>query len=127
MNKLLGFFSVAIFVCTCGQAAPMQLLKSTPADGTVTDKSPSAFVLEFSERVKLHDLYVRRDGEKRATPVSNLPYAEAAAFTIAAPSLTSGGYVLEWRVFTHDFKALTGRVRFTVAGEQMATTSSSTH
>ena len=126
MNKLLGFLSVAIFATTSGQAAPMQLLKSTPADGTVTDKPPSAFVLQFSERVKLHDLWLKRDGEKRAKAVSNLPYNAATDFTIPVPSLTPGGYILEWRVFT-DSKALTGRIRFTVAGGQLAATPSPAH
>lgn len=122
MKKLRGFLSIVIFSSTCGQAANIHLLKSTPADGSVTDTAPSAFVLEFSERVKLHDLYLKRDDEKRATSIRNLPYAEATAFTVPAPSLTSGGYVLEWKVFTDDSKALTGSIRFTVSGGKVATT-----
>ena len=127
MKKLLGLFSIAILSSTSGHAADMHLLKSTPADGSVTDTPPSAFVLEFSERVKLHDVSLKKDDEKHARSVSNVPYAEATAFTIPAPSLTSGGYILEWRVFTRDLKALSGRVRFTISGGQPGATVSSTH
>ena len=126
MKKLVGSLSLAILWSTCGQAAEM-LLESTPANGSVTDKPPSAFVLEFSQKVKLHELSVKRDDEKRAKSVSNLPYKEATAFTIPAPSLAPGSYILEWEVFTQDSKALTGRVRFTVSAEQLGSTISSAH
>lgn len=121
--KLAGILSLAIVWSTCGQAAEM-LLKSTPADGSIAEKPPSTFVLEFSEKVTLRELYLKRDDEKRWRPVGNLPYKEATAFTIAAPSLAAGGYILEWRVFVGDTKALTGRVRFTVSAEQPASTTS---
>ena len=127
MKKLLGFLSIAIFTSIAAQAADLRILKSTPADGSVTDTPPSAFVLEFSERVQLHNLYLKRDDEKRGKSVSNLPQADATAFTIPAPSLTSGGYVLEWQVFTRDSRALRGSVRFTVSGGQPRTTLSSVH
>ena len=127
MKKLLGFLSIAIFSSIAAQAADIQILKSTPADGSVTDNPPAAFVLEFSDRVKLHNLYLKRDDEKRGKSVSNLPQADATAFTIPAPSLTSGGYVLEWQVFTRDSRALRGSVRFTVSGGQPKTALSTAH
>lgn len=127
MKKLLGFFSIAILSSTYAHAADMQLLRSTPANGSVADAPPSAFVLEFSERVKLHDLTVKRDDEKHPKPVNNVPSAQATTFTIPAPSLTSGSYILEWRVFTQNLTAITGRVRFTVSGAQLGTTLSPTH
>lgn len=125
MKKLIGFLSLAILWSACGQAG--ELLESTPANGSVTDKAPTAFVLAFSEKVKLHELYLKRDDEKRWTSVSNLPYREATSFTVPAPSLTKGGYTLEWTVFTENSKALTGRVRFTVSPEQLGSTLSSAH
>ena len=126
MKKLMGLVSLAILWSTCGQAGEL-LLESTPANGSVSNKPPSAFVLAFSERVKLHELFLKRDDEKRWTPVSNLPYREATSFTVPAPTLTTGGYVLEWTVFTESSKALTGRVRFSVSSEQLGSTLSSAH
>jgi methionine-rich copper-binding protein CopC len=126
MKRLLGFLSIAILSSTCGQAASIQLLKSAPADGSVTD-TLSAFVLQFSDEVQLHSLQLKKDDQKRAESVGNLPRKEAAAFTIPAPSLTSGGYVLEWEVFTRDSRALKGSVRFTVSGAQARNTLSSAH
>jgi methionine-rich copper-binding protein CopC len=125
MKRLLGFLAIAIFSSTCGQAANIQLLKSTPANGGVADTPLSAFVLQFSDEVQLHSLQLKRDDQKRAESVGNLPHKEAAAFTIPAPSLTSGGYVLEWEVFTRDSRALRGSVRFTVSGAQVRSTLSS--
>ena len=127
MKKLLGFLAIAILSSTCGQAANLQLLKSTPVDGSVTATAPSAFILQFSQQVQLHSLYLKRDDEKRAKSVSNLPHADATAFTIPAPSLASGSYVLEWQVFTHDSTSLRGSVRFTVSGTQARSTLSSAH
>jgi hypothetical protein len=69
----------------------------------------------------------RRDNQKRVESVSNLPHKEATAFTIPAPSLASGGYVLEWEVFTRGSTALRGSVRFTVSGGQLRSTLSSVH
>lgn len=126
MKKFVGFLSLAILWSTGGQAADM-LLKSTPADGSVTDKPPSQFVLEFSETVKLHDLFLIKDDDKHRKSVSNLPYKDAMAFTVAAPSLTAGGYTLEWTVFTQHSRAVTGRVRFTVSGQQLGSTLSPAH
>lgn len=126
MNKLAGILSLAILWSICGQAAEM-LLKSTPADGSVADKAPSAFVLEFSDRVTLRELFLKRDDQKRWTAVSNLPRKEATAFTVPAPVLAAGGYTLEWRAFVGDSKALTGRVRFTVSAQQLGSTLSAGH
>jgi len=125
MNKRLGFLASVIFSSTCGQAANIHLLKSTPADGSVADTAPSAFVLQFSEPVQLHTLYLKRDDETHPKQVSNLPHADAAAFSIPAPSLTSGGYILEWVVFTRESTVLRGSVRFTVSAAQVRTTESS--
>ena len=79
MKRLVAFFSLALLWSTCGQAGAM-LLKLTPANGSVTDKPPSTFVLQFSEAVQLHQLLIKRDDEKHWSPVHNVPQNEAAAF-----------------------------------------------
>lgn len=118
MKKIVAFLSLAILWSACGQAGTT-LLRSTPANGSVADKPPSTFVLEFSQRVTLHELLLRRDGEKHWRSVRNVPYSAATAFTVPAPSLAAGSYTLEWTVFGENSTALTGSVRFTVSAEQL--------
>ena len=117
MKKLLlGVLTIALFSGGSAYAEHAKLVKSTPEDGGVTDKPPSAFVLEFTEAVALHEVYIKRDNDK-VKPVHIPQHNEAKAITIPAPSLTAGHYVLEWSVFTHDSRVLNGRIRFTVSGE----------
>lgn len=89
-------------------------MKSTPADGGVNDAPPSAFAFEFSEAVRFHQAFIKKDGD-REKALPNLPGTDAKTITIPAPSLTAGHYLLEWSVFTHDSTVLSGRIRFTVS------------
>ena len=122
MKKLAALISLAILWSTCGQAAAV-LLKSTPANDSVTDKPPTTLVLEFSERVQLHELFLKRDDEKHWQSVRNMPQNEATAFTIPVVGLSAGAYTVRWTVFTGS-SALTGQVRFTVSGQQSDRTAS---
>ena len=128
MRKLIALVAVALFsstfACTA-QAAHAQLVKSTPADGSVSDTPPSAFVFEFSEAVRFHEIYIKKDDGK-SQAIGKRPVIDAASITIPAPSLTAGHYVLEWAVFTHESVMLRGSIRFTVSGGS-ATESSSPH
>jgi methionine-rich copper-binding protein CopC len=124
MKKLLlVFLSIALFLGSSAYAADAKLVKSTPADGGVSDTPPSAFVLEFSQAVELHQVFIKKDGSK-TKPLGNLPSKRAATVTIPAPPLTAGHYVLEWSVFADRSRVLSGRIRFTVAGESVAAPSS---
>jgi methionine-rich copper-binding protein CopC len=122
-NLLLVFLSIALFLGSSAYAADAKLVKSTPADGGVSDTPPSAFVLEFSQAVELHQVFIKKDGSK-TKPLGNLPSKRAATVTIPAPPLTAGHYVLEWSVFADRSRVLSGRIRFTVAGESVAAPSS---
>ena len=126
MKRLVAIFSLAILWSTCGQAGAM-LLKLTPADGSVTDKPPSTFVLQFSEAVQLHQLLIKKDDEKHWSPVHNVPQNEATSFTVPAPMLTAGGYTLQWTAFGRGSSSLTGQVRFTVSAQQLGSTLSAGH
>jgi len=120
MKKLfLALLSIALFSSTAAYAAKAQLVKSTPAEGSVNAAPPSVFVLEFTEAVKLHQAFIKKDSDK-VIPLGNLPANTAKTTTIPAPSLTAGHYVLEWSVFTQESTVLRGRVRFTVSTEGVA-------
>ncbi len=81
MRKLIALFAITVFSSTFAYSgtfvyvphpAYAQLVKSTPADGSVSDTPPSAFVFEFSEAVKFHEIYIKRDDGK-STPIGKLP------------------------------------------------------
>ncbi|MDQ6781095.1 MAG: copper resistance protein CopC [Candidatus Eremiobacteraeota bacterium] len=126
MKIFLAFLSIALFSSISAyatQSTHAQLVKSTPADGSVSDTPPPAFIFEFSEAVRFHQAFIKKDGDKEK-PLGNLPSKDAATLTIPAPSLTAGHYVLGWIVFTHESKALSGRIRFTVSAGPAAESSS---
>ncbi len=116
IKSLPMLLSIALFSCSSAYAAHAKLANSTPADGSVDASPPSAFVLEFTESVILHEIYIKKDGEKGKS-MHNLPHNDAKTVTIPAPPLAAGHYVLEWSVFTHDSIVLSGRIRFTISGE----------
>jgi methionine-rich copper-binding protein CopC len=120
MKKLfLALLSIALFSGTAAYASKAQLVKSTPAEGSVNATPPSAFVLEFTEAVKLHQAYIKKDNDREIS-LGNLPPNTAKTTTIPAPSLAAGHYVLEWSVFTQESTVLRGRIRFTVSAEGVA-------
>ena len=122
-SLLLVFLSIAVFSGSSAHAADAKLVKSTPSDGGVSDTPPSAFVLEFSQAVQLHQIFIKKDDGK-SKPLGKLPSKEAATVTIPAPPLMAGHYVLEWSVFADRSRVLSGRIRFTVSGESVAAPSS---
>ena len=120
---LLVFLSIAVFSGGSAHAADAKLVKSTPSDGGVSETAPSAFVLEFSQAVQLHQVFIKKDDGK-SQPLGKLQSKEAATVTIPAPPLTAGHYVLEWSVFADRSRVLSGRIRFTISGEAVAAQSS---
>jgi len=122
-NLLLVFLPIAFFAGGSAYAADAKFVKSSPSDGSVSETVPSAFVLEFTEAVQLHQVFIKKDDGK-SKPVGKLPSKEAATVTIPAPPLTAGHYVLEWSVFADRSRVLNGRIRFTVSGEPVAASSS---
>ena len=119
MKTLIGFVALALFSTTSAYAADTQLMESTPANDSTLSSPPAAFVFNFSKPVRFHNLDIKKDDGK-STPIGNLPSAHAASLTVAAPSLSPGHYLLEWRVFTDEPSALGGHVRFTVSAEGVA-------
>jgi methionine-rich copper-binding protein CopC len=123
MRKLLLLsLSIALFSGGPAYAAHAKLMKSTPEDNSVSNTAPSDFVLEFTEPVTPHQVYIKKDNDKQ-TAISNLSRNDAKLIKIPVPSLTAGHYVLDWSVFTHDSIVLHGRIRFTVSGESVASLS----
>jgi methionine-rich copper-binding protein CopC len=117
MRKFIALFASALVSNTVAYAAHSvhaQLVQSTPADGSVSDSPPSAYVFEFSEAVRFQRAFIKKDGDKERA-LHDVPNADAKTITIPAPSLTAGHYVLDWSVFTHESMVLSGRIAFTVS------------
>jgi methionine-rich copper-binding protein CopC len=117
MRKLIALIAITLLSSTVAYAAlavHAQLVQSMPADGSVNDTPPSAFVFEFSEAVRFQRAFIKRDGDKEKA-LRDVRNADAKTITIPAPSLAAGHYVLEWSVFTHDSTVLSGRIGFTVS------------
>lgn len=120
MKKLLGVLAILFLSDVSVYAGNTRLLQSNPANDSVSTTPPSAFVFEFSEPVRLNELSLGKEGEKSKS-LSNLPDKDAKEITVPAPVLTSGRYVLMWKVFTHESRALSGRIRFTISAQPAAT------
>jgi methionine-rich copper-binding protein CopC len=112
--------SVSIFLgATCVFAAgPTQLVKSTPADGSV-GANPGSIVLEFSEPVHFSRAFLKKDGGK-AEALRDLPQKNAATQTIPTAALSPGHYVLQWEVFTGHTTIFSSHIQFTVSAGPVA-------
>lgn len=97
-------------------SAHAMLHASSPADGAVLDASPRAVELTFMEECRVTMLRLL-DESGRERPLRR----PAAAMTdrVSAPlgaALPAGSYRLEWRAVGSDGHAMSGTVRFAVAG-----------
>jgi methionine-rich copper-binding protein CopC len=116
---LLMFLSVALLSGSSAFAGSTKLVKSTPEDGSVSDSGPNEFVLEFSDSVTVHEVYLKKDSEKEKL-LHVAARSATKTVTIPVPALTAGHYVLEWSVFAAESRVLSGRVRFNVSGAAVA-------
>lgn len=93
--------------------AHSELSASVPADKATLAEAPKEVVLDFSEPVNLTALSLERSGEAKQS-LGPLPAAAAAHFAIAAPALSSGDYVVDWRALSDDGHVMSGALHFTV-------------
>lgn len=99
-------------------AEPTQLVKSTPADGSV-GANPASIVLEFSEPVHFSRAFLKKDGGK-AEALRDLPQKNASTQTIPISSLSPGHYFLQWEVFTGHTSIFSSHIQFTVSADPAA-------
>lgn len=92
--------------------AHTELSSSTPADAAVVHASPEAITLQFSEPVRLTSLSI--EGVTGKQNLGSLPSSPSAEFSIEAPSLADGSYVVAWRAMSADTHVMTGEFSFTV-------------
>jgi copper transport protein len=105
--------ALTLMGCATVAFAHTHLKKAVPAQGSELSASPPNFVLTFGEPAKLTALWLQKGTEPKQK-VGPLPAASAAQITIPAPQLTTGTYVLSWRVVADDGHVMPGKLTFTV-------------
>jgi methionine-rich copper-binding protein CopC len=96
--------------------AHTHLLRSTPAENAILEKSPPAAVLVFAEPVTLTAIRVE-SAEGGKTAVKPLPGKPAAELSAALPTLAPGRYKMSWRALSDDGHVMAGEIHFTVGGK----------
>ncbi|HEX7075308.1 MAG TPA: copper resistance CopC family protein [Hyphomicrobiaceae bacterium] len=117
----------ALLVMTSGVAyAHAELSGSMPADQAVLEAAPKELMLHFTEEVRLTTLSIRAPGGEKQD-LGPLPASMGRDFTVAAPSLEAGDYVVSWRALSEDTHVMTGEFKFTVQGGNASHAQHSAH
>ncbi len=119
MNKLLQTLA-AFALCVSVAHAHATLKVSVPANGATLSTAPRQVTLTFSEPVKLTMLALQKEGGNKQD-LGPLPTKADATFTLDAPAMTNGRYVITWRAFADDAHVTNGQIAFGVGVEAQAT------
>jgi methionine-rich copper-binding protein CopC len=125
MNKLLQTLAISA-LCVSVAHAHATLKTSVPENGTKLSTAPQQVTLTFSEPVKLTMLALRKDGGSKQD-LGPLPTKADATFTVSAPSMTNGRYVIAWRALADDAHVMSGQIAFGVGVEAQATGAATHH
>jgi methionine-rich copper-binding protein CopC len=93
--------------------AHTELTASTPTDKAVLDHAPKELTLSFSEAAKLTALSIQKQGGSEQD-LGPLPAKMQARFSVAAPALTAGHYMIRWRALSDDGHVASGEIGFEV-------------
>jgi copper transport protein len=119
MKRLIGMLFTLLVAGWTTAHAHTSLRDSAPSDGAQLTQVPEEIVLVFSEPVRLTALAVEQRGGERHR-LGPLPRERIARFTFPAPQLTSGEYVVTWRVVSADTHVVSGDIAFSVADADAA-------
>jgi len=92
------------------------LQMSIPAADSSIAVMPAQVMLHFSEAVKMTSATIEREGGTDKVELK-VPADAMAVNQIAAPKLSPGVYLLNWRGLGKDGHVMNGKVRFTVTGK----------
>jgi methionine-rich copper-binding protein CopC len=113
MKSRLALVLVGLALLPIPAFAHAHLAEGAPADGSVLTVPPTHFLLKFSEEAHLTALSLHREGDAKAQKIAPLPTAASKSFTIPAPKLSAGSYILSYRVVAADDNHLSmGTIRF---------------
>ncbi|MDC1119489.1 copper resistance protein CopC [Gammaproteobacteria bacterium] len=110
-TSLRAFAFIACVSLNMTASAHNVLKSSTPADGSMLDRSPSELALDFNGQVRLVKLSLKRSDE--SIDVGFKPDLTAAtSFIVPVPELASGAYSLEFSVIGEDGHTVAGHFNF---------------
>ena len=125
MNKLLQTIGVLALGISVAHAHAT-LKTSTPANNATLSTAPQKVTLTFSEPVKLTMLALQKDGGDKQD-LKPLPTKADATFTVSAPAMANGRYVIAWRALSDDAHIMTGQIAFGVGVEAQAAGAAPSH
>jgi methionine-rich copper-binding protein CopC len=96
--------------------AHAELSASMPADKAELEAAPKQIMLHFSEAVRLTALSLTKHREAKQD-LGPLPSGMMKNFSVAAPALASGEYLVSWRALSEDAHVMTGEFSFAVGME----------
>ena len=110
-TSLRAFAFIACVSLNMTASAHNVLKSSTPAGGSMLDRSPSELALDFNGQVRLVKLSLKRSDE--SIDVGFKPDLTAAtSFIVPVPELASGAYSLEFSVIGEDGHTVAGHFNF---------------
>ena len=115
MKNLTLILVVVAGLTSITAGAHTALSGSQPANEEVVAVAPDEIVLTFSAEVRLLAMSLQSDTEGHEIELGVLPSETRREFTIAIPGLSSGDYVVSWRVVGADTHVVSGDVHFAVA------------
>ena len=93
--------------------AHAHLHASMPVNNSVVAEAPKKINLQFNEAVQLTAATIQK-GNGPATKLRPLPAAVAKDFTLVAPLLVPGTYIVKWRAMSDDGHIMSDKLLFTV-------------
>ena len=110
-TSVRAFAFIACVSLSMTASAHNVLKSSTPAGGSMLDRSPSELALDFNGQVRLVKLSLKRSDE--SIDVGFKPDLTAAtSFIVPVPELASGAYSLEFSVIGEDGHTVAGHFNF---------------
>ena len=111
LNRLLFIGLALVSTLAFGHT---ELSSSMPANDATLASAPEQVRLTFSEDVTLTALSLRDSGGA-SFELGALPTSARREFSITAPALPPGSYMVGWRAVGADSHVVSGEIHFTVA------------
>lgn len=113
MKAILLSVAAVIGLLPAAALAHTHLVRSTPAENAVLEKSPATATLVFAEPVTITAVRIESDNGVK-TRVQPLAASATAEASMPLPPLVPGHYTLSWRALSDDGHVMAGTIHFTV-------------
>jgi copper transport protein len=115
MKALLPLIYMSIVLTPAVALAHAHLVRSSPAENAVLEKSPPTATLVFAEPVTMTAVKIESAGGVKAT-LQPLPAGPTAELSVSLPTLVPGRYKMSWRAVSDDGHIMSGEIHFSVGG-----------